>query len=532
MAQPIAASEGIFDVDSGPQASSNEYPGILDKAEIERLGRQRPALLKSAWAECGFVFSVVASMMISEFFIGGFFIISPALAESLQIPTALRTWPAAVPNLTTAALLLPCARLCDRYGGRLVFLMGHIWLLIWSIIAGFSQNPTMLIVCRALQGIGSGIFLPAGMALLGQAYRPGPRKNSVFSLYGAFAVIGFYCGIFMGALASQLLDWKWYFWIGAILCLIVTVVGFLTIPRKLGLGNKTAQIDWWGVCTIVPGLVLVVFALTDGGHAPDGWRTPYIYISFILGGIFLCAAVYVQGWVSADPLLPADAFRPKYMKRLVASLFCSYGVFGLYLFYASYYIETVLHTSPFQTAAWFAPLAVGGMILALTGGFVLHLIPGRILLIISGLGYILSVLLFAVMPEQSASGEPSTSFLYWSHVFPAMICGTIGMDISFNVTNVFITTALPARLQATAGALTNCLVYLGIAFWLGVGDLAVATSQDLHGELGLREQYQIGFWTGVGLAALSLCLVATVKMGQAAAEMTADERARAEQEAK
>lgn len=254
----------------------------------------------------------------------------------MDMPDSMRTWPAAVINLTTACLLLPFARLADQYGGRIVCLGGQLWLIVWSLISGFSTNPTMLIVCRAMQGLGPGAYMPACLALLGRIYRPGPRKNFVFCFYGAFACIGFYIGILVGAACGQFLTWRWYFWIGAIMCAAVLGVSFFAIPRGLGDSDPTVRMDWWGVGTIVPGLILVVFAFADGGHAPDGWRTPYIYVTLIVGVLFLIAAVYVQGWVSKQPLLPADLFRPKYMVRLCLSLFCCYGVFGLFLFYTSF----------------------------------------------------------------------------------------------------------------------------------------------------------------------------------------------------
>ncbi|KAI1075195.1 MFS general substrate transporter [Whalleya microplaca] len=532
MGQPLEIGNRIFETDRG--TPPNDNPEILDKGDIERLGRQRPEALPTAFAEAGFVFAITASLCMSEYFISGFNIVLPAVADSLQIPQAARTWPAGVINLTTAALLLPFARLSDRYGGRMVFLGGHIWLLIWSVISGFSRNSIMLIVSRAMQGLGASAFLPAGLALLAQTYRPGPRKNLIFSLYGAFACIGFYFGIIIGALTGQLIDWRWYFWVGAVFVLIVAIVGFFTIPRHLGDANPDAHMDWWGVCTIVPGLVLVVYALTDGGNAPNGWRTPYVYVTFILGGLLLAAAVYVEGWVSAQPFIPSDLFRAKYMKRICGFLFCGFGVFGLFLLYASFYIENVLHASPIQSAVWFIPLALGGLILAITGGFVLHILPGRVLLLISGAGYILCGLLFALMPVQSESDGPSTSHLYWAYIFPAMCCGTIGIDITYSVTNVFITTAMPRRLQATAAGFITSLGYLGLAFWLGVGELAVSVSIDLHTveELDLRGQYRIGFWTAVGLAGLALCLVITTRLGQASAELTADEKHRIEREAR
>ena len=134
--------------------------------------------------------------------------------------------------------------------------------------------------------------------------------------------------------------------------------------------------DWLGTVTIVPALILIVFALTDGSHAPKGWSTPYIPVTFVLGCILLAVFVYIEGWVAEKPLLPADMFNVKGMKPMVLALFFQYGVFGIFLFYASFYIEEVLHASPLLTTAWFAPMCVGGLILASVGGLVLHLLPG------------------------------------------------------------------------------------------------------------------------------------------------------------
>ncbi|ATY65662.1 membrane transporter [Cordyceps militaris] len=496
-------------------------------ADLERLGRVRPACFRSWWAELSFVVTVVSSMMMSEYWISGFNIILPPVSRDLGMADAERTWPASAVNLTTAALLLVFARLADMHGGRAVFLAGHAWMCAWCVVAGFSRNGVMLIACRAMQGVGAAAFVPAGLALLGQTYRPGPRKNLVFAVWGALACVGFYVGIFMGAVTAQFLTWRWFFWLGAVFVAAIVAAGFWSIPRDLHALDPSIRMDWLGAATIVPGVTLVVFALTDGGQAPQGWKTPYVYVLLVVGLLFLAAAVYVQGWVSAQPLLPADLFRPKYMKRLCVVLFCAYGTFGLFLFYISFYIETVLHTTPILTAAWFTPLAVGGVMLAVTGGFIMHLLPNRILLLISTVGFLISVLLPPLIPDQTGPSPLSTSKLYWAYIFPAMLCGTIGVDIMFNVTNVFITTAMPHRHQNAASGLINSLLYLGQAFWLGIAELAVSASIQTQGadKLGLRAQYQIGFWLGVGLSALALVLTATIKMGSASAALTADEKA-------
>lgn len=259
------------------------------------------------------------------------------MALALDIPEQSRTWPASIFSLITGALLLPVGRLTDMYGGYALFTFGLAWFFIWSLIAGFSQNYVMLIVCRALQGIGAAAFLPSGIMLLGKIYRPGPRKNLIFSLYGACSPLGFFSGIFFGGLSGQTMPWGWYFWIGASVLFLMTVTAFLCVPSdQQPRGSPKARMDWLGTCTIVPGLILVVFALTDGSHAPHGWRTAYILATFLCGCLLLGAAVYVEGWVATNPLLPSDVFEVKYLTPLLLSLFFSYGVFGIYLFYASF----------------------------------------------------------------------------------------------------------------------------------------------------------------------------------------------------
>ena len=188
-------------------------------------------------------------------------------------------------------------------------------------------------------------------------------------------------------------------------------------------------------------------------------------------------------------------------------------------------IETVLHVQPLLTAAWFTPLAVGGIILGVAGGVLLHIFPNRVLLIFSQVGVLLCVLLLAIIPEREDGKSPSITFLYWAYIFPAMVCGTIGVDITFNIVNIFVTTAMPLHLQSAASGIINSILYLGMAFWLGIAQMAVSTTIQYQGDVSQSQQYRIGFWTGVAMAGTSLLLVLTVRIGTASAALTADEKA-------
>ena len=142
-----------------------------------------------------------------EYFISGFNVILPTLNRDLAIPIASSTWPASAFALTAGSSLLVFGRLADMYGAQRVYMFGLIWFLIWTIIAGFAVNEIMLDVARAFQGFGPAAVLTSGLSLLGSTYRPGPRKNLVFSFYAGAASVGFFVGILIGGLTSQYLRW-------------------------------------------------------------------------------------------------------------------------------------------------------------------------------------------------------------------------------------------------------------------------------------------------------------------------------------
>ncbi|CVK98985.1 related to multidrug resistance protein [Fusarium proliferatum] len=506
MTEKVTTPTGILD----QEHNAPRKPSLFHQRKPDPPDQHRPACFSNLSSELGFIFAVAGSIMISEYFSSGFNIIFSSLANTSH---EARTWPAAVINLTTAVLILPFARLSEIHGGRLIFLGGHAWLIVWSIIAGFSQNPTMLIACRAMQSLGPSAFLPSSVVIMSRIYRPGPRNTFIFSILGAFSCIGFYSGIFFGSLSAQVLGWKWYFFIGAFFCAGICIAGLFTIPKSHGDARIDLEMDWLGTVTVVPAFALMAYALTDGGNAPQG------YVALILGIIGLALFVHIEGWRVSQPLVPAEVFRTKYMSRLVVALFVPYGSFILILFYASFYIESVLYTGPSLTTSWFIPLAAGGFILALVSSFVLRILNGRRLLIILCLGLLGSSILFSVIPDSGMSN----TFLSWAFIFPAMILAIVGLDITFNITNFIITTSLPNHLQAVGSLMITSLLYLGMAFWLGVVEMATSAQKEIKvaESLDATRQCQIGFWTGNGLALVFF----TVKIQSAEADLMADEKA-------
>ena len=518
MVDPIAPNDATPDLISTIKTEKDVYPEPKTEesmeARIDRLGRERPPHFATLWAELMFVFSIMMSQIMTEYFVSGFNVIIPTLIVDLDIPQAASVWPASAFSLVIASTLLVFGRLGDMYGGFVVFIAGLAWLTVWSAIAGFSKNPLMLDFCRALQGLGAAAYLPTGVMLLGRAYRPGPRKNLVFSLYGTCAVMGFFVGIFFAGLIGQFIHWGWYFWIGAVLTGVTTVTSFFALKNDTKETRKNGiKMDWVGSALIVSGLILFIFSITESSHAPNGWKTPYIPALLVLSIILLCTSVYVEGWRAEMPLLPSEVFVVNSMTPLLLSLLIGFGSLGIFLLYGTQYFQNIMGATPLQVVAWYVPMILGGLTLSTVGGLFLHLLPTPGLLVLSGLGYIGSMLLLALVP---VGGN------YWAYILPAMLCATIGIDITFNIATIFITTSLPSERQGLGGGLINSVLQLGVAFCLGFADIIQTETVK---QVGLGRSYKNTFWFGVAGGAVALLLmVFFVRIPKASSDLTADEK--------
>jgi MFS family permease len=175
-------------------------------------------------------------------------------------------------------------------------------------------------------------------------------------------------------------------------------------------------------------------------------------------------------------------------------------------------MSDIMGATPLQIVAWTTPMGIGGLLLSTTGGLIMHKISGTVLMLISCVGYAGSGLLFALMPEGA---------VYWAFVFPAMVCATIGIDISFNIANIFITTNMPKAKQGLAGALINCTLHFGIAIMLGFADIVQSETKNL----GQRGTYKAIFWYQTGLAIVGILVVVFfVRIHHAKSDLTVDER--------
>ena len=132
------------------------------------------------------------------------------------------------------ALLLLGGRLSDILGQRKIFIIGFITLTIASVFAGLTNSGVILIVARALQGLGAALIAPSALSMLMSLF--GSNKfemNKATGIWGASAPAGGTAGVFLGGIITAWLDWPWVFLINVPVGIAVLALTPELLPRAI-----------------------------------------------------------------------------------------------------------------------------------------------------------------------------------------------------------------------------------------------------------------------------------------------------------
>ncbi|OOF94510.1 hypothetical protein ASPCADRAFT_397329 [Aspergillus carbonarius ITEM 5010] len=409
------------------------------------------------------------------------------------------TWASAAYSLTVGTFILVAGRLGDVYGHRLLFIIGFSWFGLWSLLAGFSvwSNLVFFNCCRAFQGIGPALLLPNAVAILGRTYPPGPRKDMVFSLFGATAPGGYTIGATFSSMLAQLVWWPWGYWIMGIACFIFAGLGILLIPptpheksQNDGI-SLSARLDVIGAATGIAALVLINFAWNQGPVV--GWNMPYTYALLIVGIILLAGFLILERKVPC-PLLPQSIFKGE-VAWVLGCIAAGWSSFGILVYYYYQFLEVIDGNSPLLTTAKWAGASASGACAAVVTGFLLGRVPPSIIIFMAMLAFMVGQILLATIPVNQ---------IYWSQAFLIMLITPWGMDMSFPSGTVIMSNAMPREHQGVAGSLVNTVVNYSISLGLGFAGTVESYVNDGGGDT--LKGYRGASYMGVGLAGLGVLL--------------------------
>lgn len=168
---------------------------------------------------------------------------------------------------------------------------------VFCLACGFAKNGVTLDILNGILGIWSAAAVPPAQGILGTIYeKPSRRKNKVFGCFSAGNPLGFVFGTIMSGVFTKVFNWKAGFWFLAVVYLVVTLVAIFTVPRdttvKQRLNEESLKrLDLPGTALTILGIGMFCAALSLGGDAEDGWRTPYVLVLLVLGVLLMAAFV-------------------------------------------------------------------------------------------------------------------------------------------------------------------------------------------------------------------------------------------------
>ncbi len=196
-------------------------------------------------------------------------------------------------------------KLSDLYGRKKLFLLGVVVFMAGSALSGGSQNIVELIIFRAIQGIGFGMFVPTTIAIAGNMFPPdkrGQAQGLLFSVNGiAFAVAPA-----LGSFLTEAISWRWIFYINLPVGIISLVLIFSTLKESKAV-NPSPFSDWIGTSTLVGFLSLLMMGLFLGGSTFEwvSWEE----LSLFAGSVLLLFAFVFAERRAKEPVLPPRLFR-------------------------------------------------------------------------------------------------------------------------------------------------------------------------------------------------------------------------------
>lgn len=256
--------------------------------------------------------------------------------------------------LPSAGFMLLFGRIGDMFGRKKLFLIGMALLTISSIIGGLANSFEPIVIARIVQGLATALVIPSGMSLITTSFEEGPLRNKALGLNGALLSLGFTSGAILGGLLTDLLSWRWDFFINVPVGLVILFGGIFFIKESVA--DVRPKLDTLGGIVVTIGLLSFVLGITNSEHS--GWSAPETWGS-ILFSIFLFIIFYFVELKASNPLAPVKILKLNTVKwGNLGGLFV-FSMESALVFLLTIYLQGVLHLTPFQTGLMFGFLGMG-----------------------------------------------------------------------------------------------------------------------------------------------------------------------------
>ncbi len=352
--------------------------------------------------------------------------------------------------------------LADRFSLKRVYLGGLALFTLGSVLCGIAPNLGLLVLARAIQGIGGGLAQPLGPALLYRTF-PSNEQGMALGFFGIALVVAPALGPILGGVLIDAHLWRWIFFINLPVGILGVFLGSRFLKHEPSEHKPT--LDPLGLGLSIIGFGSVLFGATRA--ASLGWGSATVLTSFAIGGAALVTFALVELFGVKDPLLDLRLYRNRTF--LTASLIGYVSVLALFgaEFLMPVYLQALRGRTAFETGLLLLPLAFASGIAAPIAGRIYDKTGPRPI-VVTGF------LLLVVNTWQLAQIEAATPI--W---FIGLLLGLRGLALGMTVQTTFATAlgSVPRRMLPRGSSLINGTRF--VVQSLGVAVLATVLASAL-----------------------------------------------------
>ncbi|MEV0394518.1 MDR family MFS transporter [Polymorphospora rubra] len=254
-------------------------------------------------------------------------------------------------------------KMADLYGRRPVFLFSIGTFVLGSLLAGFAQDMTQLIVTRGIQGIGAGGLMTLAFTIISDVVSPRERGRYQ-GLFGAVFGVSSVAGPLVGGYFAET-DWRWIFFINVPLGVVAILVCY-QVMKLVPFQRRDHAIDWLGAALMVAAVSCLLLALSWGGNE-YAWGSPVIVGLFVAGGVLSLLFLFQESRV-AEPILSLRFFRiPTFALANAAGFVLGLVMFGSIIF-IPLYLQIVKGASPTRSGLLMLPMMAGVIVTSVLSG--------------------------------------------------------------------------------------------------------------------------------------------------------------------
>lgn len=425
----------------------------------------------------------------------------PSIRSDLGFSETSLVWVVNAYLLTFGGCLLLGGRLGDLYGHRRLFLIGLSLFTLASLACGVAGNQTMLVVARAVQGIGGAVVSAVALSLITMLFPEPAERAKAMGVYGFVCSGGGCLGVLLGGMLTSTLGWHSVFLVNLPIGVLVYALCLRLVPLMKST-TRHGSLDMAGAVTITAALMLAVYAVVGGSAA--GWSSPRTLALAGSAVVLLCAFFAIEMRARA-PLMPLAMFRLRNIavSNVVGVLWAA-AMFA-WFFIAALYMQLVLGYDPMRVGLAFFPgdFVMAVFSLGLSAKVVMRFglrIPALAGLLVAGLG----LAVFALAPANGG---------FWLHVLPGMLLLGVGAGLAFNpVLLAAMSDAHPADAGLASGLVNTSFMMGGALGLAALASVAAARTAALGGAasmVALVDGYHSAFAVGAVFAVVAglLCLL-------------------------